>query len=77
MKGISVSRYALNLSMCGFFFKLVVVGKYLNSTVTVFVDFMMRGWSLPSRILVWLSDTCEIKFNNLRNSPRSEYREWE
>lgn len=64
------------LDLC-LFFHLVLIGKYLDSIVTMFVDFMMQSWSLPSRILVWLSDACEIMFNNLRNSPRSEDHEWE
>lgn len=45
--------------------------------MTMIVDFMMECWSLPSRILVWLTDTYEIMFNNLRNSPSSKDREWE
>lgn len=63
--------------MLNFFFQLVLIGKYLDSIVTMFVDFIMQGRILPSKILVWLSNTYEIMFNNLRNSPRSEDCEWE
>lgn len=51
--------------------QLILGVKYLDSIAVVFVDFLMEGWSLPSRILVWLSDTYETLFNQW-NSLRGE-----